>query len=359
MTGIFSKGFKMWTLVVAVVTVIAIISFALMSEPVGKTIEEDVVYSDEKIADYIAEQLDREEKVVIIDRLNLEGRVLISFYLKTDTSEPYEYGYLELGEKKGKYLLWGTHDMIDHGEGLRSAIYKNAYLFVVNNPDCSSIEIVHNEKDAAMDRDSIKVDGIPSMYFYSAGDIDFSFLDRNGKQLQSLKGPYYFPGETEVISDDRSFFLEDLPKSEAEEIVVLDFLYTITADFDSKYNILADIEPHKISIENQKKQFDRGVYTKNITVHQISTLSEKEYGDRDNTLLYYYGWDIRIKEHGLSSYDIVNVIYSVSLTKKALDLGPQWGEGTWCRSFIVGRTSNSDYYRIYDFGVPLYVEPPM
>ncbi len=35
---------------------------------------------------------------------------------------------------------------------------------------------------------------------------------------------------------------------------------TITADFDSMYNILADIELHKVSIENQRKQYKEGIY---------------------------------------------------------------------------------------------------
>ncbi|MBP2028580.1 hypothetical protein J2Z35_002410 [Acetoanaerobium pronyense] len=99
---------------------------------------------------------------------------------------------------------------------------------------------------------------------------------------------YIYSGKTILNLDDRSFILGSVPKSIEEETVVKDFLYTISGDFDSKFN--------------------------------------------------------------LSEYEIINVTYSQKLSSKAIELGPQIGDGTYNRSFIVGRTNKNSPYKIYDFG---------
>ena len=67
---------------------------------------------------------------------------------------------------------------------------------------------------------------------------------------------YTFNAETNLEIDGRSFILENTPENIAEDIVVKDFLYSITGEFDKKFEILADIDVHVISIdsENQHKQ---------------------------------------------------------------------------------------------------------
>ena len=89
--------------------------------------------------------------------------------------------------------------------------------------------------------------------------------------------PYIYNGQTEVNVYGRIFKLEGFTKNMAEETVVNSFLYSIVADFDSKSEILADIESHKISIRNEEKGFNDGLYIKSYTIHEISTLSENEY----------------------------------------------------------------------------------
>lgn len=169
-------------------------------------------------------------------------------------------------------------------------------------------------------------------------------------QVQTSEESYTFKGESNVNVEERYFILEDIPESIAEEIVIKDFLYTITADFDSMYNTLADIEPHKVSIENQKKQYKEGIYTQSYKIHKISTLTEGEYNNEQNPLCYY-GWEEIVNEYNLSDYKIVNVDYTKKLSDKAMERGPQWGSGTYNRSFIVGKTAEDNSYKIFDFGM--------
>lgn len=183
-----------------------------------------------------------------------------------------------------------------------------------------------------------------------SGLILISIFTSACTQVKTSEEPYTFKGESNISVGDRNFILEDIPKSIAEETVMKHFLYTITADFDSKHNILADIEPHKISIESEKKQFKDGVYTQSYKIHKISTLTEKEYNSEENPL-HYYGWNKVVDEYNLSDYKIVNVDYTKKLSEKAIERGPQWGDGTYNRSFIVGKTSKDNSYKIFDFGM--------
>ena len=175
-------------------------------------------------------------------------------------------------------------------------------------------------------------------------------------QVQQTEEAYVFKGETNISVDDRSFTLEDIPENMAEEIVIKDFLCEITADFGAKSSILANIEPHKISIENDKERFKEGIYMQSYVIHEISTLTEKEYDKKelDNghlNPLYYYGWDECVEKYKLTEYEIVHVNFTQTHSKKSNEQGPQWGNGTYSRSFILGKTAKDNTYKIFDFGM--------
>ncbi len=167
---------------------------------------------------------------------------------------------------------------------------------------------------------------------------------------------YTYNGETNVNIDNRNFKLEDIPDNLAEEIVVNNFLYSITADFDSMLDILANIETHKISIENEEKHFNEDIYIRSYIIHEISTLSKDEYDKKElenggQNTLYYYGWHEIIEKHNLVEYEIINVNFTQKHSNKSKELIPQWGDGTYSRSFIVGKPSDDTEYKIYDFGM--------
>ncbi|NLM42853.1 MAG: hypothetical protein GX201_02340 [Clostridiales bacterium] len=175
-------------------------------------------------------------------------------------------------------------------------------------------------------------------------------------QIGESQEPYIYNGQTEVNVDGRIFKLEDLPKNMAEETVVNSFLYSIVADFDSKSEILADIESHKISIRNEEKGFNDGLYIKSYTIHEISTLSENEYNQEklensEPNPLYYYEWQKIVEKYNLKEYEIINVNFTQVHSETSIKLGSQWGDGTYNRSFIVGKSSNDNNFKIYDFGM--------
>ncbi|WP_051280079.1 hypothetical protein [Anaerovorax odorimutans] len=156
---------------------------------------------------------------------------------------------------------------------------------------------------------------------------------------------YKYKGETTVKTDDRNFVLEDIPENLAEETIAKDFLYTITGEFDKKAEIIADTEEYSFSIENEKKQFENEEFPKSYIIHNISTLTKEEYD-------HYNEWQECVEKYKLNDYKIVNVNFTQTYSEEAIEKGPQWGNGTYSRSFIVGKSNN--IYKIYDFGVMSY-----
>lgn len=175
-------------------------------------------------------------------------------------------------------------------------------------------------------------------------------------QTEESKDTYTYKGETVINADGRIFKLEDTPKNMAEEAVVNNFLYSITADFNGMSDILARIESYKISIKNEEKNFNEGLYIKSYIIHEITTLSEDEYdqekleNDEINPL-YYYGWQEVVEKYKLKEYEIITVNFTQVHSDKSIEAGPQCGDGTYNRSFIVGKSPDDNNYKIYDFGM--------
>lgn len=175
------------------------------------------------------------------------------------------------------------------------------------------------------------------------------------EQTEKTEEAYVYNGKTEINIKDRSFKLEDIPKSMAEEVVISNFMYSIIGDFDSLSKIIADTEIHNISLKNQEELFDEGNYIQSYIIHEISTLSENEYNQSkletgENNPLYFYGWEKTVENYNLKEYEIINVKFTLKHSEKSIALGPQWGDGTYNRNFIVGKSSKDNNYKIYEYG---------
>jgi len=119
---------------------------------------------------------------------------------------------------------------------------------------------------------------------------------------------------------------------------------------------MSNIVPHKISIESLEKNFNDDIYIQSYIIHEISTLSESEYSQRElenveQNPLYYYGMQEIIKNYNLIEYEIINVNFTQTHSEESNELIPQWGDGTYYRNFIVGKSPNDSCYKIYDFGM--------
>ncbi|WP_352420385.1 hypothetical protein [Proteiniborus sp.] len=121
---------------------------------------EETVSTDKEIFDVITKELDTDIYVEIIDTIHLEDKLLV-FYMTGNEYQAHEYGYAEFDEKNDGYKFLRTYDMYERGMDLRSAPYKNAYLFVVNNKQCKNIQILQNKS-----KSMVEVEDIPFVYFW-------------------------------------------------------------------------------------------------------------------------------------------------------------------------------------------------
>lgn len=147
-----------------------------------------------------------------------------------------------------------------------------------------------------------------------------------------------------------SYRLEVTPENVAEETAVNYFSYSFSKDYDGLSEILADTADNRILIEKQKENYKEGIYIKDYTIQSISTLPKNGYSN-ENHIFFYSGWEEIVDKYELIEYEIVRVKFLQIHSKKANELIPQWGDGTYYRSFIVGKSSDDKDYRIYDFGM--------
>ena len=167
---------------------------------------------------------------------------------------------------------------------------------------------------------------------------------------------YTYNGEAKIDIDGRSFELEDIPENKAEETVVNNFKYSIVGDFEELSKILADIESLNVSLKNEEKQFKEGLDMQSYTIHKISTLIESEYNqeeleDGKYNPFYFYGLEEDVEMYNLIEYEVINVKFTQKHTEKSIELGPQWGDGTFSRNFLVGKSHQDGNYKIYSFGM--------
>src|SRR5665648_1299025 len=106
--------------------------------------------------------------------------------------------------------------------------------------------------------------------------IMVSFSQFACMQTEKTEEVNIYNGETEINVDGRSFELEDIPENMAEEVEINDFKYSIVGEIESLSKILADTEPHNISLKNEEEQFNEGNYIQSYTTVSYTHLRAHE-----------------------------------------------------------------------------------
>lgn len=170
-------------------------------------------------------------------------------------------------------------------------------------------------------------------------------LGTDSKSPLSKDDSYIFSGTSFVKFGDKYFISEDAPENKQEELIYLDFLYSVNGEIYKKKDILADIEPLRISIENESENTDPENYTSYV-LHSLNTIPDKQLQNVEQI----------IEKYNITEYEIINAVYTQKHSyNKSLYLLPQWGDGTYSRNYVVGKSSDDDTYKIYEFLMPMEV----
>lgn len=157
---------------------------------------------------------------------------------------------------------------------------------------------------------------------------------------------YNFEGKNEATFDDRYFNLVIPPQNIAEELVTNNYYYDIAGEFEKLLNIFGENESLKITATNTKENFQDGIYIKEYIVKSLSVLQKAEFESEISPIAVFIENDV--ERYKLTEFTVVRVEISMSHSQKALNLGPQLGDGDYIRSFLCGKSESVDEWKIYE-----------
>lgn len=165
--------------------------------------------------------------------------------------------------------------------------------------------------------------------------------NNNQDNTEEIEKPYQYSGATHIQINDRSFTLEDIPEIYPEELVVNNYYYDIAGEYDKLGDLYGENEALKISADNEKKNFDEGIYVKEYIIHDVAPIAEDEL---DEMLAKQIASDI--EKYTLSDSLIIKA--DIDLVWAETAEAPQIGNGRYPRIFLCGRQSVEDDWKIYE-----------
>lgn len=163
----------------------------------------------------------------------------------------------------------------------------------------------------------------------------------NNTDNTEIETPYKYSGETQTQVNDRSFTLEDIPEIYPEELVVNNYYYDIVGEYDKLSDLYGENEALKISADNEKKNFDEGIYVKEYIIHDVAPMAEDEL---DEMLAKQITSDI--EKYTLSESLIIKA--DIDLIWAETAEAPQIGNGRYPRIFLCGKQDVDDSWKIYE-----------
>lgn len=167
-------------------------------------------------------------------------------------------------------------------------------------------------------------------------------VNLNNEQEPKIESDYVL----EINNGTRFFKSEVIPKSESEEVILDRFKIEINDNYDKLKEIYIDSEIFNYYPKMYKEKLSEGLYTEEITIHNLVKLSEEEYSNNSTSLKYYYYMD-RLKEYNPYEFQIIEVNYTNKFTDE-LNKIAQWGNGNWIRYFVVVKENENSDWRIFD-----------
>lgn len=208
---------------------------------------------------------------------------------------------------------------------------------------------------AACTQDSTKTNSASTG---SSSTSETPVIDHNGEtrlqdQIDYLEGytegfpVYEFSGDVDITFTDRHFELQDPPENIAEELVANTYYYNISCQFDELYNIYVDNDYMKILVNNTKLNFEDGVYIKDFVIHSLSTLTKEELLNLSFDFVDSLLQD-DVAKFKLTHLTVIQADVSMAWSEKALEYGPQIGDGRYYDFYLCGKDSDSDFWKIYE-----------
>lgn len=196
----------------------------------------------------------------------------------------------------------------------------------VNSYEDNNSNLVHNENE---NNDTVSDEEILSKYI-DVSNLPIFNLDINNKDQ----------------FDDRIISISDSIDNELEYTIYQLYYNKTLGDYEKVMELIGEDENFKIAIQNEEKDFEDGNYMKEYVIYELSVLDKNDIKEISN----YSKIQIKdkIDKLNLQQYAIVMADLSFKHNEKSLLLSPQLGDGRYIRYYILGKTSESDNFKIYD-----------
>ena len=184
---------------------------------------------------------------------------------------------------------------------------------------------------------------VVSVIFAGCGKNEVA-KDANNTQIKETSSKI---NELELKNGERFFKSEVAPKSEAEKVILESFKVNISDEYDKLSDLYIDaagsVEIYK---EICKEKFKDGLYTEQVTIHNLKKLTKEEYTNKSNGKKYYGNID-RLNKLNPKELEVIEVDYTIKLTDKENKIA-QWGNGDWVRYYVVVKETEKENWKIFE-----------
>lgn len=152
------------------------------------------------------------------------------------------------------------------------------------------------------------------------------------------------PVETE---DGRELILECDLDNEIDQLIYDSYRCELLGDLEGALALVGDTETYRITTENAVKNVQEGAGNQSYTLHDMDILSLEEVQSAEQRYLDTIAQEVA--DSNLTQWTVQEVDVSWTYTEAEKAKGPQLDEGRYERYFLLGKTADSDSWKIYDF----------
>ncbi len=145
--------------------------------------------------------------------------------------------------------------------------------------------------------------------------------------------------ENPFVLGDRTLVLDDTIENNLELMVYEYYRAQISGDYSKVKDMTAADGDLILSIENEEKQFNEGIYFNKIIIDEIDIIDKedaKEIPNKNKQRIID-----KLSELQMQEFAIIEVEKTVKLNKKYLSLGPQIDDGEITRYYLIGKKDDS------------------
>lgn len=151
------------------------------------------------------------------------------------------------------------------------------------------------------------------------------------------------PVETE---DGRELILECDLDNEIDQLIYDHYRCELLGDLEGALALTGDTETYRITTENDVKNVQEGAGNQSYTLHEMDILSLEDVQSAEQRYLDTIAQEVA--DSNLTQWTVQEVDVSWTYTEAEKAKGPQLDEGRYERYFLLGKTADSDSWKIYD-----------